>query len=128
MRGNIISNGVKKRHSAGRHERIIKNYEFMITHRKGTSYKDGVFVLTLLKNRLGHHRLGVSVGRSKLRLASKRNRIKRLVREVFRLNKLRLKKGPYDVVVSISKTPPSKIDFSAVDQRLQALFKKAGAV
>ena len=97
-------------------------------HKKGTSYRDGVFILTILKSSTGHHRLGISISSTKVPLASKRNRIKRLIREVFRLNKLKLKNGPYDIVVSIAKAPSYKINFSTVEERLQMLLSRAGAL
>jgi ribonuclease P protein component len=44
------------------------------------------FSLILLPNKLAHNRLGISI-HGQLKGAAKRNRIKRIIREFFRLNK-----------------------------------------
>lgn len=51
------------------------------------------------ENGLPYARLGISVGRKKVRKASDRNRIKRLIRESFRLSKAQLPLGVDYVVV-----------------------------
>lgn len=45
------------------------------------------FDILYVKNSLGYSRAGLVVGKKNVRSAVKRNRIKRLVREVFRKNK-----------------------------------------
>lgn len=82
--------------------------------------------MTRHRNEVGRHRLGVTIGKSKVSLASRRNKIRRLIREVFRINKSKLKNGPYDIVIALSKSPPDKVSYSVVDNNLQIMFKKAG--
>lgn len=50
------------------------------------------------ENGRDHARLGISVGRKKIRKANDRNRVKRLLRESFRLNKAELPVG-IDLIV-----------------------------
>ena len=126
--GNNISNGVKEYHGFGRAERLRKNFEFRKALKKGTSYRDGVFVLTISKNNGEHHRLGVSIGSSKVSLAPTRNRLKRLIREVFRIKKPELKSGPYDIIITLQRRPDCKIDYATIEKRLRVLFKKAKAL
>jgi ribonuclease P protein component len=120
-----ISNGTKRPGAFGKLEKVKRSFEYKRLIRKGTFYKDGVFVLTILRNNLRHHRLGISVGSSKVSLASRRNRIKRLIREVYRLNKSRLKGGSYDILISLRKTPPENLAYSELEQRIKVLLKKA---
>jgi ribonuclease P protein component len=62
------------------------------------SVSDPFFVVHAVENGLPYTRLGLSVGRRKIRKAHDRNRFKRIVREVFRLSKPRLPTG-LDLVV-----------------------------
>jgi ribonuclease P protein component len=59
------------------------------------------FVVILKQNGLGISRLGVTVGK-KTGNAVRRNKVKRLIREFFRLNKSRFPQG-YDIVVAAKK-------------------------
>lgn len=119
---------MKKDHGFSKSERIKRNFEYKKVYKQGAYYKDDLFILSILKNNMTNHRLGLSISSSKVPLAPKRNRIKRIIREFFRLNKMKLKNGPYDIVISIITTPPYKINYSIFEKRLQALLKKADAL
>ena len=58
-----------------------------------------------VENGLAHSRLGISVARKKVRAASSRNRLKRLVREAFRLSKAELPAGIDLVVIPRLQNP-----------------------
>lgn len=58
-----------------------------------------------MDNLLDTHRLGISVG-SKVGNAVRRNRLKRLVREFFRLNRFNIP-GASDIHISVKKAPKS---------------------
>lgn len=119
---------MKKQHGFSRSERIRKNIEYRRVFKKGASYRDGIFILSIVRNDLQCHRLGVSISASKVRSASKRNRIKRLTREVFRLNKTNFRNGYYDMVIRLSQPVPQEYGYSAVEERLQNLLKRAKVV
>ena len=76
---------------------LKKNHEFRRLYRKGASAVAGSMVLYCRKNRLGHNRLGITVS-VKLGNAVKRNRARRRLREVYRLNGDKLQKG-WDVIL-----------------------------
>ena len=76
---------------------VKQNYEFRRLYAKGASAVCSRMVLYCRKNRRGHNRLGVTVS-AKLGKAVVRNRIKRQLREVFRLTQPDLKQG-YDVII-----------------------------
>jgi ribonuclease P protein component len=83
---------------------LKKNHEFRRLYRKGASAVAGSMVLYCRKNRLGHNRLGITVS-VKLGNAVKRNRARRRLREVYRLNSPRLSQGWDLVLVARGRTP-----------------------
>lgn len=76
---------------------LKKNHEFRRMYRKGASAVGPYMVVYCRKNRLGHNRLGITVS-VKLGKAVKRNRIRRRLREIYRLNLDRLRPG-WDLVL-----------------------------
>jgi len=83
---------------------LKQNHEFRRLYRKGASAVGGGMVLYCRKNRLGHNRLGVTVS-VKLGGAVVRNRARRRLREVYRLNCPRLRQGWDIVLVARARTP-----------------------
>ena len=73
---------------------VKENYEFRRMYAKGKSGVSSCLVVYYRKNRLGHNRLGVTVS-TKLGHAVVRNRVRRRIREIFRLSQGKMKQG-YD--------------------------------
>ena len=65
---------------------VKENYEFRRIYRKGKSAVSPQLVIYCQRNRRGLSRLGVSVS-TKLGGAVVRNRVRRRIREIYRLNK-----------------------------------------
>ncbi len=82
--------------------RIRKNADFGVICRYGKTLSCGKISLKLKKNDLGLIRLGISVGVKFSPRAVDRNRIKRQIREFFRLNLERMETG-WDIVVIVQK-------------------------
>ena len=80
-----------------RADTLKKNHEFRRLYQKGHSAVGNGMVLYCRKNRLGRNRLGITVS-VKLGNAVKRNRARRRLREVYRLNQDKLQSG-YDIVL-----------------------------
>ena len=86
-------------------------------------YANGLLVLYARPNRLGQNRVGITTGK-KLGHAVVRNRARRRLREVYRLNEHRFKPG-YDIVV-VARTRCVTADFQNLTKAYLSLAQKAG--
>ena len=98
-------------YSLKKHERLCKKSEFKTVYEKGRRLFSDHFVIMYLPNNLKYSRLGITVSK-KIGNAVKRNRVKRLVREFFRLNKKDLPCG-YDIVF-IAKKGAEELNYFSV--------------
>ena len=80
------------------HERIKSPADFRRAFDRRRSVADQVLIIYGVENGLDHPRLGISISRKKVRRATARNRIKRQIREAYRLGKAELPYG-VDLVV-----------------------------
>lgn len=96
-----------KRLTFGKSKRLLSNDQFrrVLAHR--VSARDGLLALYIAPNDCGHPRLGVSVGKS-CGNSPVRNRLKRLIREVFRLSQADIPPG-FDYLLMVSPNWPKKI-------------------
>jgi len=102
-------------------ERLRKRSEFVRVQSQGRKVSTPHFLLFVLAGPAEGARLGVTVSR-KVGGATERNRIKRLVREVFRRNKPMF--PPHRDVVLVAKRMASNLDYAGVlDELRQALRK-----
>ena len=76
---------------------VTENYEFRRIYRKGRSAVSPCLVVYCQKNRRGQSRLGVTVS-TKLGHAVVRNRVRRRLREIYRLNREKMPAG-YDIII-----------------------------
>jgi len=89
---------------------LRKKSEFNNVYQHGKRVHGENFSLILLPNGIEHNRLGISI-HGQLKGAVKRNRIKRIIREFFRINKRFLQEKsskscelPYmDIVITVRK-------------------------
>lgn len=81
-----------------------------------------------VENGLEVARLGISVGRKKVRRASDRNRTKRLLREAFRLTKHELPIGVDFVVVPRGKPPSFAVVIAAFPELARAAAARLGRI
>lgn len=101
--------------SFGKDERLLKRVEFLTVTEGGKKVHTRNFIIFTRPNNLSFSRIGITVSR-KVGNAVRRNRVKRVVREFFRLNKAKIEKG-IDIVV-IAKREAVGIGFSEVSLEL----------
>jgi len=82
-------------------ERITRSQDFRRVMKKGRRRTSKNFILFIQKNEIPFHRLGIVV-KKETGPATFRNRIKRYVREFFRLHKDRIK-GSFDIILLARK-------------------------
>lgn len=102
-------------------ERILKRAEFINLNINGARHYTKNFVVILKQNRINITRLGITVSK-RFGNSVKRNRIKRLIREFFRLNKQQIPKG-YDIVI-VALKESNNFTFSKVKEELGDLLLK----
>lgn len=100
-------------------DRIRKRPEFLGISKSGLKIQDAYFIIYYSRGPFNRTRLGITVTR-KVGRASKRNRIKRLVREFFRLNRHNFS-GEWDLNV-VAKKKAAGISTQKVNDSLSALF------
>lgn len=75
--------------TAPEYQRVFRRAAVKVSHRH--------LLILATPNRLGHPRLGLVIAKKHVRLAVQRNRIKRRIRETFRLKQDKL--PPFDAIV-----------------------------
>ena len=92
-------------------DHLRKTREFDVVFRKGRSSRTAFLVLYALPNGLDRTRIGFSISSRKVRLATTRNRLRRLLREVFRRHRGSIKPG-HDIVIAVTRSPSSIPDYA----------------
>ena len=110
-----------EKQALGKKERVRKRKHYLDIYKKGRRVHSNNFTVILSPNPSGEKRLGVAVGK-KVGNAVQRNRIKRLLREFFRLHKDRLPDSQ-DVVIIAKRDVPS-LTYQDVCLELEGLLKK----
>jgi ribonuclease P protein component len=102
-------------------ERIRKRSDFLRIPQEGAKYRTNHFSIALCSNDLGYRRWGMVVGK-RVGSAVKRNRLKRLLREFFRLRKENLPSS-CDLVI-VAREGAADLNFQQVCEELQGLFQE----
>ena len=103
-------------------ERIRERKDYLKAFFKGEKIVDNCLVLFVLPTERKCTRLGISINK-KVGRSVRRNRIKRILREIFRLNKHKLKKG-HDIVFVVRKAATEK-NYRQLEEIVLNLLKKA---
>ena len=119
-----------------RKSRLLRANEFASLHKLGRRMLTGHFIVYIMPNRLGFSRLGVSIS-ARAGGAVERNRLKRLLREFFRINQaaipvpadihITVKRGAGVLSASAPGVVPSELGELLTDKKSYALTGKRTA-
>ena len=100
---------------------LKKNHEFKRLYSKGKSAASQYAVVYCRRNGRAENRLGISVS-TKLGSAVVRNRIRRRLKEIYRLNEDKLAVG-YDIII-VARMRSRVSSYSEIESSVLALFRK----
>jgi ribonuclease P protein component len=106
-----------------RHQHILRGKDFDRAFRMGSRARSDLLLVTVCENGLPHSRLGLSVGKKIWKSAVRRNRVRRIFREAFRLAQHELPPG-MDIVL-VPGQPRLEPDLKSTIEQLVAMTNKA---
>lgn len=104
-------------------ERLLKPSEFSLVFKEGRRVSYDGLGLCFLANKLKINRIGISIPPTIYRHSTKRNRIKRLIKEAYRKNKDYFKKG-FDLVF-VTRRVILDCSYNKIQDKILYLAKKA---
>ena len=102
-------------------EKVRSRTDYLRISKEGERYQTEHFQVSICPNRLSFPRLGIAVGK-RVGKAVERNRLKRIIREVFRLNKAALL--PSSDFVITGKKGAAGLNFSQVAKELKGIIEE----
>lgn len=104
-----------------RESRLLTPGHFKNVFDNASRFSSQHFTILITQNKSGDNRLGLAIAKKRVKLAVQRNRVKRLVRESFRLNQQKL--PSIDMVVMV-KSGIDKLENDAINQQIENIWRK----
>jgi len=104
---------------------LKKNHEFRRLYNKGKSAASQCVVVYCRRNGKAENRIGITVS-TKIGGAVQRNRIRRRLKEIYRLNEGKLPIG-YDIII-VARMRSRFAGYREIENSVLALFRKLGLV
>jgi len=117
--------GKMKRFSLAKSKRLVTSTQFGAVVARKQRFTDGLFVLYVAENDCKISRLGIAINKS-IGSAVVRNRLKRLIREVFRINQHDIPQG-FDYLFTFSSHWQDKLSkYTVSDEIISKSIKGLG--
>ena len=100
---------------------LKKNHEFKRLYNRGKSETSKCIVVYCRRNGTDHNRLGITVS-AKIGNAVQRNRIRRRLKEIYRLNEKSFSSG-YDVIL-VARMRSRLAEYKELESSVLTLFRK----
>ena len=104
-----------------RESRLLTPGQFQSVFTKPIRFGSSHITILVSQNPDNNNRLGLAIAKKRVKLAVQRNRIKRLIRESFRLNQHDL---PHIDIVVMVKSGTEKLDNTQINQQLEKIWRK----
>lgn len=102
--------------------RLRKNYEFKYVYGAGKVYANNLVVMYIVPNKSSCNKTGFSVSK-KVGNSVIRNKVRRRMKESYRLNSGMIKKG-YNIVF-VSRVRSNRASYAEIEKAMLSLFRKA---
>ncbi|MGL6105684.1 ribonuclease P protein component [Romboutsia sp.] len=103
---------------------LKKDSDFRKVYKHGKSFANKYLVMYILENKSDSSRVGISVSK-KVGNAIIRNKIRRRIKEAYRLNIDENVKDGYDIIF-IARVSSKEINYKDIEKSIRHLVKKAG--
>ena len=103
---------------------LKKNYEFRYVLSKGQYYRGKCLTIYIKKNKLNKNIIGIAIN-TKTGKAVKRNAVKRLIRENYRLLKDKIEPGNSIVFLWNKNIELENANFYEIKKEMEQIFNKA---
>ena len=105
--------------------RLLKPAEYSRVFKKAIRSSDRLLTILAANNDLGYPRLGLAISKKNAKRAVDRNRIKRLIRESFRLHQLELPAADFVVMAKpVTKSVDNHEIFKSLEHHWNRLIKQ----
>lgn len=104
-----------------RESRLLTPSQFQSVFSNPSRFGSSHFTILITANNEQQNRLGLAIAKKRVKLAVQRNRVKRLVRESFRLNNHQL---PHIDMVVMVKSGIDTLDNQQINKQLEKIWRK----
>ncbi|SET68619.1 ribonuclease P protein component [Thalassotalea agarivorans] len=108
-------------HEFSRESRLLTPEHFSNVFKNPSRFGSSHFTILVTQNENNINRLGLAIAKKRVKLAVQRNRVKRIIRESYRLNQHKL---PHIDMVVMVKSGIDQLENQQIEQQLAYIWRK----